>query len=413
MNAPEKVLPRHFYSLDALRGLAALAVVCWHWQYFFYVGFQPAGFRQERQPFFALLHPLYTDGWRAVSVFFCLSGFIFFWLYADGIARRAVSWRQFAVRRWSRLYPLHLTTLLFVAAAQAGFRRVDGHDFAFPHNDGWHFALQLLLASNWGRGEDFSFNAPVWSVSVEIFLYGVFFLACLAGWRRWWQLVPLVGAGYVCIQHGESELGSGLLSFFAGGLTFLLCGGLARRGVPGWLPPLLAAATVFLWLGMPFFVQVDPLPAACRDWHWHVHGKDVLGALLTKTNQLLPTLVIQPLTILTLALWEMRRGTLGRRFAFLGQISYSSYLLHFPLLIVFLAADRRLAMPVTVFYTRISFVLFFAVLVPLSLASFHCFELPCQGWLRAKWLPGTRTDSNGLTPDLPRRTGRQIPVKEH
>jgi peptidoglycan/LPS O-acetylase OafA/YrhL len=34
----EKNTPTRFYSLDVLRGLAALAVVLYHWQHFFYTG---------------------------------------------------------------------------------------------------------------------------------------------------------------------------------------------------------------------------------------------------------------------------------------------------------------------------------------------------------------------------------------
>src|SRR5262249_54324308 len=42
-------LPRHFYSLDALRGVAALVVVFWHWQHFFVSGTEWKDFDRTQQ----------------------------------------------------------------------------------------------------------------------------------------------------------------------------------------------------------------------------------------------------------------------------------------------------------------------------------------------------------------------------
>ena len=69
--------PRHFYFLDALRGLAALSVVFFHWPHFFYWGNDPSEFQLERLPFVSICRPLFLNGDRAVELFFCLSGFIF------------------------------------------------------------------------------------------------------------------------------------------------------------------------------------------------------------------------------------------------------------------------------------------------------------------------------------------------
>ncbi|UJL35757.1 acyltransferase family protein [Pantoea agglomerans] len=76
------------YSLDVLRGLAALSVVLWHWQHFFYVAGRPVNFRTENQPFFEYLSLFYLHGSLAVELFFSISGFVFFWLYAIPIQEK-------------------------------------------------------------------------------------------------------------------------------------------------------------------------------------------------------------------------------------------------------------------------------------------------------------------------------------
>src|SRR5437868_4606230 len=114
-------------SLDALRGIAALAVVVWHWQHFFAIGGGwQRGWTRDMQPFFAVLKPLYLQGWAAVDLFFVLSGFVFFWLYGDTVRTREIGTGRFAWLRASRLYPLHLAMLLAVAVMQFWFFRRHG-----------------------------------------------------------------------------------------------------------------------------------------------------------------------------------------------------------------------------------------------------------------------------------------------
>ena len=98
-------------------------------------------------------------------------------------------------------------------------------------------------------------------------------------------------------------------------------------------------------------------------------------------------LLLFPLTLLTLALWETRRGTLGRRLGGLGDISYSTYLLHFPLQIAFLWVANAAGISLSFFRSPLSLLLFFLVLIPASLACYHWFERPAQTFLRQKLLP--------------------------
>ncbi|HEY6579258.1 MAG TPA: acyltransferase family protein, partial [Rhizomicrobium sp.] len=123
---------KRLYSLDVLRGVAALAVIFWHWQHFFAVrGTWQTVWSRTMQPAYAVFKPLYDQGWVAVDIFFAVSGFVFFWLYLEPVARREIGAGKFALQRVSRLYPLYLVTLLAAAAMQLAFHHQTGNWFIF------------------------------------------------------------------------------------------------------------------------------------------------------------------------------------------------------------------------------------------------------------------------------------------
>lgn len=356
--------PARFYSLDALRGLAALSVVFWHWQHFFYVGTRPGQVDVDRLPFYDLTFFLYHKGYLAVDLFFALSGFVFYWLYAQRIAERHVGAREFFVLRFSRLYPLHLATLLAVAVAQWVLHREAGIHFIYEQNDTRHFVLNLLFASSWGFESGWSFNAPVWSVSVEVFLYLVFFLLCRALPLRLPLSLALAAGGYLLAEFVHAPIGRGIHSFFLGGSAYLACVMVRDHGWSGRLVVPLATASILGWIALAFAIRHDwPVDTAA-------------------------TTLLFPLTLLALATIETVHTGFGRRFAFLGEISYASYLLHFPLQFLFFLAAVLLGAGQGVFYTEWMVLLYFAALVTLSFASYHWFERPLQGWLRRKMLAG-------------------------
>ena len=166
------VAVRRFYLLDAARGLAALAVLFFHYHHFFV----PPGVKPEprvhmgSEPLRVLFAPLYEHGHLSVSFFWVLSGFVF----AATYNRQNASSRDFVVNRIARLYPLHLLTLCIIAGLQAVASARYGHWFLVGNNHLTHFIAQLFFASDWGLVSRGSFNGPIWSVSVEVVIYAVF-----------------------------------------------------------------------------------------------------------------------------------------------------------------------------------------------------------------------------------------------
>lgn len=365
--AAERALarPERLYSLDVLRGLAALAVVFWHWRHFFFQGTQRASIDPGQLPLYSVFAPLYNNGWLGVDLFFCLSGFVFYWLYSDGVARSAVSGRDFFVLRFSRLYPLHAATLLLVAGGQALAQALTGSPFVYRHNDAYHFMLNVLFAPAWGLEDGPSFNAPVWSVSVEVVLYAIFFMLC-----RWLPvrasvLALAAIAGLVAVEPFYLPLGRGICAFFVGGLAYLAYERLRNGAAWGWVSLLAAASWVLV-----------PLAAA-----W----------LPTRGQLLYVASLVFPLTILALALVERRGARFFRRAAALGDMSYSSYLLHFPLQMLAVGIATLAGVERSAFHSPWMLAAFIGVLLAASFASHRLFEMPAQRALRTRALTPSRS----------------------
>ena len=354
-------------SLDGLRGVAALGVVVWHWYYLFPDNALQQGWTTNREPYFWLLRPLYNQGWAAVDLFFALSGFVFFWLYGEAIRSRSIDGWRFALLRIARLYPLQLATLLLVSVLQFFFLRAQGHYFIFDRNDWPHFVAQLFLVQNWWPGSISSFNGINWSVSVEVLLYVIFFLACRAGLRRGTQCLFIALLGGLLTSLDE-QIARGVIGFFMGGVAF----GLWEKWKDDTRATRIAQMTRvavlagwgFLWLS--------------QYWHpeWFV---DSLG---NKIFSVLFDFLLGPLTVLSLALREHLRGPSHAAFGFLGDISYAVYLLHFPMLLMLMLLNLRLGLDPMFLMQGWVLLVFLVILIGLATMVHYRFERPMQKLLR-------------------------------
>ena len=362
---PDKTIPRkvqRLRSLDGLRGVAALSIVVWHWQHFFIGGLFPHIPSVDELPFYRWLPFLYKSGWLAVDLFFCLSGFVFYWLYAGEVRSRSIAFTFFAWLRFSRLYPLHLATLALTAAGLAIYLRLTGVPFLYPWDDAYDFALQVSLASGWGFERGPSFNTPAWSISVEVLLYVIFFVINRT-WRTSSIAVPLIAAsvGHFFVYDWNEAIGRGVQAFFMGAVAFH-----AFRRFEGksQAPTLAALITGALWLAVfSYFL-----------------GK------ATPLKMHFVAMLLFPATVLTLALCESAYGNVLGPLSRLGDWSYSIYMLHLPLQLGCALIATALGLSTGVFQSPITFLGFFAVLILVSWASHAKLEIPAQRWLRARLL---------------------------
>ena len=154
-----------------------------------------------------------------MELFFCISGFIFFMFYFNRVSERSISPYKFFILRFSRLYPLHILTLICVAILGLVFFNLSDFYFIYTENDLKHFVLNTFLISHWGLQDGNSFNGPIWSVSIEIFLYGTFFLFSYFLRNVVAICLSLIVFGIIVFQFYYS-FGIAIICFFLGGIIY-------------------------------------------------------------------------------------------------------------------------------------------------------------------------------------------------
>lgn len=363
-------------GLEGLRFLTAFAILAYHYRHFSFVGDTSVGLELARLPFYRLLRPFYDAGAFGVWVFWCISGFIFFWKYRDPIADRAVGGWKFFVLRFSRLYPLHLLTLLLVAMLQPVYFNLRGAFFVYQDNDLAHFLTQLFMASEWGFTRGYSFDGPIWSVSVEVLVYLIFFLMLRVTRSPWFNVAVVVacfGAKY--LLNISDQVTYCLALFYAGGLAAM-----ARRAVG--TSRYRVAIEACAW-----FVAIVIAPL-------------VIYAVSDRLDRFdLPLFVGSTLVLLFCLSREIKLPrALQSAIAAVGNMTYSSYLLHFPLqlavMILFAVGGR-----VVPIYSAAFFAAYLLTVLLLSYLTFRFFEAPAQRFIRGalghdpqKWNPVLRKD---------------------
>ena len=351
-------------GLEVLRFVAAVGVLVWHYQHFAFQGPDGPDWDAQRLPFQRLFAPFYAYGHAGVSLFWCLSGFILTWKYRGVIGGKGISFGDFLWRRFSRLYPLHLATLLSVALLQAAYSALYGQSFVYLFNDTSHFLLNLLFAGWWGFQSGQSFNGPSWSVSAEVLIYMLFYrVARCAG--RGWFIDLLAMAGFAIMPAVVMAVSGSKLSVTGAGLFFYI-GALTLHGYR-WIETLAPPARRSIAGMCGAAVIVGSVLVA-----WRVVA--IAGASLV----MFPALVLLvQLTIRPESRW-WRSWLMG-----LGNLTYAGYMLHFPMQLALMLVFGGLAVPVRdLVYTDWFMLAYLGSVLAAAFAVFRFVERPVQTWLR-------------------------------
>lgn len=301
---------QRFFWVDALRGVASLLIVVFHYHHFYLKDAYDRPNIPDIQsfPYGENIWPLYSH-WaaNAVELFWIISGFVFAHVYFS----RPTSAREFFIARFARLYPLHFLTLIIVAVLQViSFSNV-GHWQIYANNDARHFVLQIFMSANsttLSRG--LSFNGPIWSVSLEIFVYLIFFLS-LAKIRKYPTSVSalLAASSWIIAMSGLKDLPLIRTSVF-------LCSGYFFLGT-----------SLYAILQRKNFSNTILISVLSI-------GIALLGGWFGSDHLIITGVSLSLLSVAVKA--DATFPNLGKKLQSLGDMSYSLYLVHVPLQMIWL-----------------------------------------------------------------------------
>jgi len=344
---------KKFSYIELLRLFTSLSVVIYHYIHFFYPfnSFYNPELKLDttQLPFVFMLELIYEYGRYGVQMFWAISGFVFAYVYLDQLDK--ISSKDFLINRFARLYPLHLLTLIIVLGLQILSFQVNGNFEIYKGNDLYHFILHFFYINGWGFAKESSFNAPTWSVSIELIIYFIFFISITFLDKFKIKFVVIVYLFLLLIDKNWAVKNFYLTSFFdcfrlffSGILIYYLYSKISNRLY------LILVSIILIFLSL-------------------------LGSF--------KLFIFFPATILFLsALGTVKNRKLGNFFQSSGDLTYALYLLHIPTQIIIILAFGYFDMKEDIFYSEFFFIGYVGFVILISSISFRFYEKPLNNKLR-------------------------------
>ena len=343
---------KKYFGIEILRFFTSISVLIYHYRHFFapYNSTSNLNYFEisNSLPFYNFLGVIYDNGIFGVHVFYTISGFVFAHIYLNN--NQKVSSKEFFINRFARLYPLHFATLILITFLQfLSFYEYNTFQI-IQLNDVYHFILNIFFISSWGFENGHSFNAPIWSVSVEIAIYILFFY--LLFFIKKYKIIFVIVLSFFLLAIDKTKILNNLFLecarlFFSGTIIYYFYNMKINNNI---------------YLALSFLLIISAF----------------IGNF--KTFIFCPALVL----FFTSLDVHINKKSLQLFFRKLGNLTYSLYLLHLPfqvfILIIFKQFDTN-----EVIFTKLYFLLlFFTTLIFLANLCFKFYEKPLNEQIRNK-----------------------------
>jgi peptidoglycan/LPS O-acetylase OafA/YrhL len=368
----------YYSAVDFLRGMGALTILVWHYHHFYFekAYFGPSNGSPSwdfaRQPFYEFLFIPYHYGMWAVQFFWMLSGFVFAFVYL----KKEMNAKNFFIFRFSRLYPLHLISLLTIAFLQYLSLYALGSFQIIEINDLYHFILNLFFAQYWGLQESYSFNSPSWSVSVEELVYwGFWFIVMKLGINRLRGIFLCTLLAF--LAHPIFNIYAyAFYFFFAGVLTYLIHTQLRanKHHIVMVIVSLLVAITVAL---IRIFL---PSISEGLNFAFLLELKGALGN--TFFGFFFAAVIFLFAYIDKIQLFNSAQNSFCR---YVGSLTYSTYMLHLPFQVLILTIFDLCGFSRQWFDYELVFLVYIISMITIGRYSYVLIEKPSQTYIRKKF----------------------------
>ena len=350
----------YFYGIDFLRWFAAFGVVLYHYSLHFRVN------EINYNPFLNYLIINREFAQNFVWLFWGISGFIFTNIYIH----KQVSFQKFVIARFARLYPLHLITLISVMILQYISLKNFNYTQENYLNDIYHFILHLFFASDWGLQKYWSFNVPVWSISIEVPIYFLFFISLLyvRKFKIIFSILIAVFFYYFFPKIFNFDLNKWqslalfnfktcIFYFFFGSAIYFFYTNFKK------FKKILFFLSLILILISIFFLNYD--------------FKSNISIYFPSTFILIQSL------ILFFACSDDILKNCTKKIFLLSNTSYSIYLIHFPIQLIILIIFDKYSLDLKIFSNFLIFFLFLLLLQLISFCSYLYFENPIRIYINS------------------------------
>ena len=281
-------------SLTGLRAIAALWVMLMHFR----------EITPLRVWHFPLVDPVIENGACGVEIFFVLSGFILSYVYASEFSTgvNAYEFKKFMIFRFARIYPIHIITFIAMSLMfLVNYIVSIEHSASYQRYDFLTVITTLSLTHAWIPGIQTP-NMPAWSISAEWFAYILFPVLCFCMFiKRWVAIIfAILGLGCAYIE-----------TRFHNDLIYVLSGFLVGMAAYYFTPVIRQLTDTCPFAG--FVVTIGIFV-----WAYAVSPNAEIGLFL---------FAIFIITLTNPRDWISR--VLGvRSIVYLGEISYSLYMVH-------------------------------------------------------------------------------------